>query len=103
MLESFEMDTSVVGTEAPVEHNNPSSNNVPTPLCDHVRQTVSRYLDQMQGHDVTGLYEIVLSEVEKPLIEAVLEHSGQNQSKASKILGLSRSTLRKKIDSYAIR
>jgi Fis family transcriptional regulator len=39
-----------------------------------------------------------MNEVEKPLLAAVLKHSGYNQTKASKVLGISRSTLRKKID-----
>jgi Fis family transcriptional regulator len=43
---------------------------------------------------------MVIREVEKPLIEAVLKHCGQNQTKASKVLGLSRSTLRKKVELY---
>jgi Fis family transcriptional regulator, factor for inversion stimulation protein len=73
-----------------------------TPLSVHVKQTVSRYLEQLNGHDVLDLYEMVLSEVEKPLLQAALEHSGYNQSKAAKMLGLSRSTLRKKMEFYGL-
>lgn len=71
-----------------------------TPLSVHVKQTVTRYLEQLNGHDVVGLYDMVVSEVEKPLLQAALEYSGHNQSKAAKILGLSRSTLRKKMEYY---
>ncbi|MGI9210912.1 MAG: helix-turn-helix domain-containing protein, partial [Methylococcaceae bacterium] len=45
---------------------------------------------------------MVMSEVEKPLIEAVLEQCGQNQCRTAEMLGLSRSTLRKKIAQYGI-
>jgi len=40
--------------------------------------------------------------VEQPLIETVLEHCEHNQTKAAQILGLSRSTLRKKMQIYRI-
>ena len=73
-----------------------------TPLSAHVKQTVSRYLEQLHGHDAIDLYAMVMAEVEKPLLEATLEHSGYNQSKAAKALGLSRSTLRKKMDFYGL-
>lgn len=72
------------------------------PLSSHVKQTVANYLVQLNGHDVADLYAMVIKEVEKPLLEITLEHSGHNQCKAAKILGLSRSTLRKKMDLYGL-
>jgi len=74
----------------------------PVPLSVHVKKTVEHYFEQLNGHDTSGLYAMVISEVEKPLIEAALEYCGQNQTKASKILGLSRSTLRKKLELYGL-
>lgn len=71
-------------------------------LSDHVRQSVEDYFIQLNGHDSSGLYQLVLTEVEKPLLETALKHSDFNQSKAAKILGLSRSTLRKKLEHYGI-
>lgn len=93
------MDTSFEGEKVIEENVNMS---LCTPLSVHVKQTVSRYLEQLNGHDVLDLYEMVLSEVEKPLLQAALEHSGHNQSKAAKMLGLSRSTLRKKMEIYGL-
>jgi Fis family transcriptional regulator, factor for inversion stimulation protein len=72
------------------------------PLSAHVKQTVGLYFSQLNGHDAVDLYAMVLSEVEKPLLQATLEHTGHNQTKAAKALGLSRSTLRKKLDQYGI-
>jgi Fis family transcriptional regulator len=43
---------------------------------------------------------MVINEVERPLIQTVMEQCGQNQSKAALMLGLSRSTLRKKIAGF---
>ncbi|MDD2761810.1 MAG: DNA-binding transcriptional regulator Fis [Methylomonas sp.] len=71
-------------------------------LSDHVRQSVEDYFAHLNGHDSSGLYQLVLTEVEKPLLETALKHSDFNQSKAAKILGLSRSTLRKKLEHYGI-
>jgi Fis family transcriptional regulator len=79
-----------------------SKKTVPVPLSAYVRQTVELYLSQLSGHDAVGLHAMVISEVEKPLLEAALAHSGHNQTKAAKALGLSRSTLRKKLDQYGL-
>ena len=75
---------------------------IPLPLSLYVKQTVELYLSQLNGHDAVGLHAMVISEVERPLLETALEHSGYNQTKAAKALGLSRSTLRKKLDQYGI-
>lgn len=48
----------------------------------------------------TGIYEMVLAEVEKPLLAIVMEHMDQNQTQAARVLGISRSTLRKKLAKY---
>ena len=72
------------------------------PLSVHVKQAVEHYLSQLSGHDAVDLHAMVISEVEKPLLEAAMEHAGYNQTKAAKALGLSRSTLRKKLDQYGI-
>lgn len=83
------------------ESLNPLNGNEHT-LSDHVRHCVEEYFMHLNGHDSSGLYQLVLNEVEKPLLETALKHSDYNQSKAAKILGLSRSTLRKKLDHYGI-
>lgn len=75
---------------------------VAIPLAEHIKQTVALYFSQLNGHDAVDLYAMVISEVEKPLLEATLENLGYNQTKAAKALGLSRSTLRKKMDQYGI-
>ncbi|SMF93584.1 Fis family transcriptional regulator, factor for inversion stimulation protein [Methylomagnum ishizawai] len=71
-------------------------------LSEQVRLALRHYFAGLDGHAATGLYAMVISEVEKPLIETVLEHCGHNQSRAAQVLGLSRSTLRKKMNQYGI-
>jgi Fis family transcriptional regulator len=72
------------------------------PLSAHVKQAVDLYFAQMKDHDVANLYAIVMNEIEKPLLESALRHSGYNQTKAAKALGLSRSTLRKKLEQFGL-
>jgi len=43
---------------------------------------------------------MVLNEVEQPLLEVVMGYAEDNQSKASRILGINRNTLRKKLAQY---
>ena len=75
---------------------------VSVPLAIYIKQKVEQYFTQLNGHDPVGLHGMVISEVERPLLEAALEYSGYNQTKAAKALGLSRSTLRKKMEEYNI-
>lgn len=65
-----------------------------------VRQSLQQYFAQLDGQTPANLYGLVLAEVEKPLIEMVLQLTNGNQSKAAKILGISRGTLRKKMAIY---
>jgi len=71
-----------------------------------LRKEVERSMDQYFAHlgeaSVTNLYDLVLNEVEGPLLEAVLKHTGSNQSKASIMLGLNRGTLRKKLKQHGM-
>ena len=62
-----------------------------------VRNKIQVLLKQLEGAPIDDLYEEVISRVERPLIELVLERTGANQIKAAQMLGLNRNTLRKKI------
>ncbi len=61
---------------------------------------LARYFDHLDGEATTNLYQLVLQEVETPLLAAVMKHTRNNQSKASAMLGLNRGTLRKKLKQY---
>ena len=74
----------------------------PLPLNGHVKTAVEHYFNDLDGHMPEDLYKMVLSEVEKPLFEAVLEQCGSNLSQASRLLGINRATLRKKLCHYGI-
>ena len=65
-----------------------------------VADAMQRYFDDLDGQSTVNLYDLVLAEVEAPLLTAVMAYTRQNQSKASEILGLNRGTLRKKLKQY---
>lgn len=71
-------------------------------LNQQVRSALQHYFEQLDGHGACNLYDLVIREVELPLLETVLEHCSHNQTKASRILGISRSTLRKKLTDHGI-
>ena len=70
------------------------------PLRECVREALTSYFQQLGDHDSQGLYQMVMSEVEEPLLQTVMRHTCGNQTKAAALLGISRSTLRKKLAHY---
>ncbi|MEM7196226.1 MAG: DNA-binding transcriptional regulator Fis [Pseudomonadota bacterium] len=72
------------------------------PLSGPVKDSVSKYLNDLNGENASNLYQMVLEEVEKPLLEVVMKHTQSNQSEASRLLGINRNTLRKKLETYGL-
>ena len=72
------------------------------PLSDLVRDSLENYFDQLNGTAPNELYQLVISQVEQPLFESVMRHTGGNQTRAASLLGISRATLRKKLALYNI-
>lgn len=72
------------------------------PLHDSVRQALENYLSHLKGEVPSNLYDLILAEVEAPLMEAVMEYTKNNQSRAAIVLGLSRGTLRKLLKKYGL-
>ena len=71
-------------------------------VSDCIKNAMATYFEQISTSSVSGLYQLVLTEVEKPLLESVMAHTQNNQSKAAQVLGISRSTLRKKLSQYQL-
>jgi len=69
-------------------------------LYNAVKHSIRRYLYELDGTQPHDMYDLVLRQVEQPLLEAILEHTKGNQSKAAEYLGLNRGTLRKKLRTY---
>ena len=71
-------------------------------LRDSVEKALQNYFDHLDGQDVVNIYDMVLSEIEAPLLETVMKYTRDNQTKASEVLGLNRGTLRKKLKQYGM-
>lgn len=69
---------------------------------DVVELKISRFLDRLGTFQPDNVYDLIMSKAEKPLIKQVLRRVGGNQVQASKILGINRNTLRKKIKLYKL-
>lgn len=72
----------------------------PTPLCTMTDEALRTYFATLNGHRPVDLHQLVMGQVEKPLLERVLVYTNGNQSAAAEILGLNRGTLRKKLQTY---
>ncbi|WP_026960423.1 MULTISPECIES: DNA-binding transcriptional regulator Fis [Aliagarivorans] len=72
------------------------------PLRDSVEQALRNYFAQLDGEEVSELYELVLSEVEAPMLDVVMQYTRGNQTRASIMLGINRGTLRKKLKKYGM-
>lgn len=67
-----------------------------------VKLSLEQYFKDLDGQPPHAVYDMVLSCIEKPLLEHIMQHASGNQSKAAEILGLNRNTLRKKLQQYNI-
>jgi Fis family transcriptional regulator len=74
----------------------------PRSMRQSVEAALDNYFAQLDGQMVTDVYDMVLAEVEAPLLEAVLKYTRNNQTLAATVLGLNRGTLRKKLKRYGM-
>ena len=71
-------------------------------LSASVKLSLVQYLNELGDTNPGNLYDMVLQQVEQPLLEIVLDHVDGNQSKAAECLGINRGTLRKKLKAYQL-
>ena len=69
-------------------------------LRQSVEKSLHTYFEDLDGHQVFDLYDLVMQQVEIPLLTSVMAYTKDNQSKAAALLGLNRGTLRKKLKQY---
>ena len=69
-------------------------------LGHQVSKSMHKFFKQLDGENPTDIYDMVIKEVELPLLEIVMQQCDNNQSKASKILGINRGTLRTKLKEH---
>ena len=100
-------ETLVSGT-TPVSDNVNLKQHLNTPseegqtLRGSVEKALHNYFAHLEGASVTDVYNLVLTEVEAPLLAEIMAYTGNNQTRASLMLGLNRGTLRKKLKQYKL-
>ena len=67
-----------------------------------VRKMMTQYFKDLDGEHATNISDMVVANVEKPLLEVVLHQAEGNQTRAAELLGLNRNTLRKKLTQHGI-
>ena len=75
----------------------------PNELADAVKRSLDRYFKYMDGEQPTLIYDMVLKNIEKPMIETVLGRADGNLTLAATMLGINRNTLRKKMQQLRIK
>ena len=76
--------------------------NLNGPLSSAVQLSVKNYFEELNGEEVTGIYDMVLRETERPLLEVTMAQARGNQTRAAKMLGINRNTLKKKLIRYGL-
>ena len=67
-----------------------------------VRKVMRQYFKDLDGEKASGIYDMVVACVEKPMLEVVMLQAQGNQTRAAELLGLNRNTLRKKLSKHGI-
>lgn len=67
-----------------------------------VRDTLKNYFINIGNEQPVDFYSILLEEIERPLLEVLINHTHYNQVRMAQILGISRGTLRKKLKQHGM-
>jgi Fis family transcriptional regulator len=71
-------------------------------LSTTVRKVMRQYFKDLDGEKASGIYEMVVLAVEKPMLEIVMGQAQGNQTRAAELLGMNRNTLRKKLQQHGL-
>ncbi len=92
--------TSAISKNNPQSGQSSQTRQMNGSLKDSTTLALKHYFKMLNGHTPCNLYKLVIKEVELPLVETVMEHAKQNQTQAAEMLGINRSTLRKKLKAF---
>ena len=66
-------------------------------IADAVVRTLDQYFRDLDGERPAAIHDMVIRNVERPMLEFVLQRANGNQTVAADMLGINRNTLRKKL------
>jgi len=92
------IESNVIQMTSDTDNSLSSSSN--SGLSDTVKESLLQFFDDLDDNHPNNLYDMVLSQIELPLLEIILDRVDGNQSKAAECLGINRGTLRKKLKLY---
>ena len=69
-------------------------------ISDSVFRTLDQYFRDLDGEKPAAIYDLVMKNAERPMLEFVLRHANGNQTMAAEMLGINRNTLRRKLTDY---
>jgi Fis family transcriptional regulator, factor for inversion stimulation protein len=67
-----------------------------------VKRALDRYFADLDGEAAAGIYDMVMNQVERPMLESVMHRTNGNQSHAAQMLGITRNTLRRKLTEHGM-
>lgn len=74
----------------------------PSELSASIALHLQEYFTAHEGSPPSGLYDRIVQEVERPLLQLALRECRGNQIRAAALLGINRNTLRKKLRGLGI-
>lgn len=69
-------------------------------IAESVFRTLDQYFRDLDGEKPGAIYDMVMRNVERPMLEFVLQRTNGNQTMAAELLGINRNTLRRKLTEY---
>ncbi|ALD15338.1 Fis family transcriptional regulator [Buchnera aphidicola (Aphis glycines)] len=96
------MSENLIGTKFLVNYTK-DNQNIKKPLRLLIKKSLENYLLHLDDTKyINNLYSLILSELEQPLLDVMMQYTRGNQTKAALMMGINRSTLRKKLKKYGM-
>ncbi|HRP75004.1 MAG TPA: helix-turn-helix domain-containing protein [Rhodocyclaceae bacterium] len=74
----------------------------PNEIAESVRRTLDQYFRDLDGEKPAAIYDMVIRNVERPMLEFILQQANGNQTAAAQMLGINRNTLRRKLSEHQL-
>ena len=71
-------------------------------IAECVGRNLERYFRDLEGEKPSAIYDMVLAQMEKPMLQVVMTQAKGNQTAAADILGINRNTLRRMLTKYEL-